>query len=301
MKAVLLNGYGSVDQLAYEEIPIPLAGAGEVLVKMASTSVNPIDYKIRRGDMKEIMPLQLPFIPGYDLAGQVVALGEGATSVKLDALVMGVTDYTYAEYVVCKAGILAPIPAGLDPNEAGAFPLVLQTGAQVIELGVTPRSGVRLLITGALGSVGRVAVHVARKHGAYVIAGVRSSQRAEAEKLGVSEVVAVDDESQLNNLKELDAVADTVGHEVIDRLIPHIRRNGVLATVVGKPKSADGRDLQVNEVWSTSNPKRLQELAGELARGEFTLPISKRLKLADIRQAHVLAEKGAAGKIVITP
>jgi NADPH:quinone reductase-like Zn-dependent oxidoreductase len=301
MKAVLLHGYGSVDQLVYEEVPIPLAGPGEVLVKMASTSINPIDYKIRRGDMQEIMPLQLPFIPGYDLAGQVVALGEGVTSVKLDALVMGVTDYTYAEYVVCKAGILAPIPAGLDPNEAGAFPLVLQTGAQLIELGVTPRSGVRLLITGALGSVGRVAVHVARKHGAYVIAGVRSSQRAEAEKLGVSEVVAVDDESQLNSLKELDAVADTVGHEVIDRLIPHIRRNGVLATVVGKPKSADGRDLQVNEVWSTSNPKRLQELAGELARGEFTLPISKRLKLADIRQAHVLAEKGAAGKIVITP
>jgi NADPH:quinone reductase-like Zn-dependent oxidoreductase len=301
MKAVLLNGYGSVDQLAYEEIPIPLAGAGEVLVKMASTSVNPIDYKIRRGDMKEIMPLQLPFIPGYDLAGQVVALGEGVTSVKLDALVMGVTDHTYAEYVVCKAGILAPIPAGLDLNEAGAYPLVLQTGAQLIELGVAPRSAVRLLITGALGSVGRVAVHVARKHGAYVIAGVRSNQRAEAEKLGVNEVVAVDDQSQLNSLKELDAVADTVGRDVIDRLIPHIRKNGILATVVGKPKSADGRDLHVNEVWSTSDPKRLQELAGELARGEFTLPISKRLKLADIRQAHTLAEKGAAGKIVITP
>ena len=301
MNAVLLHGYGSVDQLVYEEIPIPLAGAGEVLVKMASTSVNPIDYKIRRGDMKEIMPLQLPFIPGYDLAGQVVALGEGVTSVKLDALVMGVTDHTYAEYVVCKAGILAPIPAGLDPNETGAFPLVLQTGAQLIELGVAPRSAVRLLITGALGSVGRVAVHVARKLGAYVIAGVRSNQRAEAEKLGVNEVIAVDDESQLSSLNALDAVADTVGREVIDRLIPHIRKNGVLATVVGKPKSADGRDLQVHEVWSKSDPKRLQELAGELARGEFTIPISKRLKLAEIRQAHVLAEKGAGGKIVITP
>src|ERR1700733_3925038 len=227
MKAVLLNGYGSVDQLAYEEIPIPLAGAGEVLVKMASTSVNPIDYKIRRGDMKEIMPLQLPFIPGYDLAGQVVALGEGVTSVRLDALVMGVAEHTYAEYVVCKAGILAPIPAGLDPNEAGAFPLVLQTGAQLIELGVAPRPGGRLLITGALGSVGRVAVHVARKLGAYVIAGVRSNQRAEAEKLGVNEVIAVDDESQLSSLTALDAVADTVGREVIDHLIPHIRKNGV--------------------------------------------------------------------------
>jgi NADPH:quinone reductase-like Zn-dependent oxidoreductase len=301
MKAVLLQGYGSVDELAYEEVPIPVAGAGEVLVKMASTSVNPIDYKIRRGDMKDIMPLQLPFIPGYDVAGQVVALGEGVTTVKLDALVMGVTDYTYAEYVVCKAAILAPIPAGLDPNEAGAFPLVLQTGVQLIERGVAPRSTVRLLITGALGSVGRTAVHVAKQHGAYVIAGVRFNQRAEAEKLGVNEVVAVDDESQLSSLNELDAVADTVGREVIDRLIPHIRKNGVLATVVGRPKSADGRDLQVHEVWSEPDPKRVGELAGELVRGVFTIPISKRLKLAEIRQAHALAEKGAGGKIVITP
>jgi NADPH:quinone reductase-like Zn-dependent oxidoreductase len=267
MKAVLLHGYGSVDQLVYEEVPIPLAGAGEVLVKMASTSVNPIDYKIRRGDMQEIMPLQLPFIPGYDLAGQVVALGEGVTSVKLDALVMGVAEHTYSEYVVCKAEVLAPIPAGLDPNEGGAFPLVLQTGAQLIELGVAPRSASRLLITGALGSVGRTAVHVAKQHGAYVIAGVRSHQRAEAEKLGVDEVVAVDDEKRLDSLKELDAVADTVGRDVIDRLIPHIRKNGVLATVIGRPKSADGKDLQVHEVWSEPDAKRLEKLAAELARG----------------------------------
>ena len=301
MKAVQLHGYGSVDQLVYEEIPIPLAGAGEVLVKMASTSVNPIDYKIRRGDMQEIMPLQLPFIPGYDLAGQVVALGEGVTSVKLDAMVMGVTEHTYSDYIVCKAEILAPIPVGLDSSEAGAFPLVLQTGAQLIELGVAPRSGDRLLITGALGSVGRTAVHVAKQHGAHVIAGVRSSQRAEAEKLAVDEVVAVDDEKQLASLAELDAVANTVGRDVIDRLIPHIRKNGVLATVVGRPKSADGRDLQVHEVWSEPDAKRLEALARELARGEFTIPISKRFKLAEIRQAHALAEKGGGGKIVITP
>jgi NADPH:quinone reductase-like Zn-dependent oxidoreductase len=301
MKAVLLHGYGSVDQLVYEEVPIPLAGAGEVLVKMASTSVNPIDYKIRRGDMHEIMPLQLPFIPGYDLAGQVVALGEGVTSVKLDALVMGVAEHTYSEYVVCKAEVLAPIPAGLGPNEGGAFPLVLQTGAQLIELGVAPRSASRLLITGALGSVGRTAVHVAKQHGAYVIAGVRSHQRAEAEKLGVDEVVAVDDEKRLDSLKELDAVADTVGRDVIDRLIPHIRKNGVLATVIGRPKSADGKDLQVHEVWSEPGAKRLEKLAAELARGEFTIPISKSFKLAEIRQAHALAEKGGGGKIVITP
>jgi NADPH:quinone reductase-like Zn-dependent oxidoreductase len=300
MKAVLLHGYGGVDQLAYEEVPIPIAAAGEVLVKLFSTSINPIDYKIRRGEMKDDIPLQLPAILGYDLAGQVVALGEGVAGVKVDALVLALADHTYAEYVTCKAEGLARMPDGLNPVEAGVLPLVLLTGTQLIELGVRPSSGQRVLITGALGSVGRTGVHIAKKHGAYVIAGVRASQRAEAKKLGADEVVAVDED--LGELKDLDAVADTVGRDVIDRLIPHIRKNGVLATVVGAPKSAAGRDVQVHEVWSVADPHRLEELAQEIASGEFAIPIAKRFTLAEIRQAHVLAEKGgAAGKVLLTP
>jgi NADPH:quinone reductase-like Zn-dependent oxidoreductase len=299
MKAVLLHGYGGVDQLVYEEVPIPIAGAGEVLVKLSSASINPIDYKIRRGDMKEIIPVQLPAILGYDLAGQVVALGEGVTRVEVNALVMAVADHTYAEYVTCKERDLAHIPDGLNPVEAGVLPLGLETGTQLIELGVRPRSGERLLITGALGGVGRTAVHVAKKHGAYVIAGVRASQRAEAEKLGVDEVVAVDE--NLGRLKDLDAVADTVGRDVIDRLLPHIRKNGVLATVVGKPKAADGREVQVREVWATTDAPRLEQLAKEIASGEFVIPIAKQFSLAEIREAHQLAEKGAGGKVLLTP
>jgi NADPH:quinone reductase-like Zn-dependent oxidoreductase len=299
MKAVLLQGYGGVDQLVYEEVPIPIAGAGEVLVKLSSASINPIDYKIRRGDMRAIIPLQLPAILGYDLAGQVVALGEGVADVEVNAFVMAVADHTYAEYVTCKAKDLAHIPNGLNPAEVGVLPLVLETGTQLIELGVRPRSGDRVLITGALGGVGRTAVHTAKKHGAYVIAGVRASQQAEAEKLGVDEVVAVD--KDLAGLKDLDAVADTVGHEVIDRLIPYIRKNGVLATVVGKPKSADGHDVQVREVWATNDAPRLEQLANEIASGEFVIPIAKRFTLAEIHKAHELAEKGAGGKVLLTP
>jgi NADPH:quinone reductase-like Zn-dependent oxidoreductase len=299
MKAVLLHSYGGVDQLVYEEVPIPIAGAGEVLIKLSSTSINPVDYKIRRGEMKDIVPLQLPDILGYDLAGQVVALGEGVTKVKVDAFVSAVADHTYAEYVTCKAEILAQMPDGLNPAEAGVLPLVLLTGTQLIEVGVRPRSGERVLVTGALGNVGRTAVYIARKLGAYVIAGVRASQRAEAEKLGVEEVVAVDED--LGDLKELDAVADTVGHDVIDRLIPHIRKNGVLATVVGKPKSADGRNLQVQAVWSVPDAHRLEQLTQEIASGEFTIPIARRFTLAEIRQAHEVAEKGVAGKVLLTP
>jgi NADPH:quinone reductase-like Zn-dependent oxidoreductase len=301
MKAVLLNGYGNVDQLSYEEVPIPVAAEGEVLVKLTSTSVNPIDYKIRRGDMKTIMPLKLPTILGYDLGGQIVALGEGVTGIELDTLVMGVTANTYAEYVACKADILALMPEGLNPSDAGAFPLVLQTGAQLIEKGIGPQPGQRVLVTGALGGVGRTAIHIAKQRGAYVIAGVRASQQAEAANLNANEIVAVDNEQQVAGLKELDAVADTIGRDVIDRLIPRIKKNGILATVVGKPMSAHGRSLQVNEVWSQPDAKRLQQLAVEIARGDLTIPIARRLKLAEIRQAHELAEKGAAGKVVLTP
>jgi NADPH:quinone reductase-like Zn-dependent oxidoreductase len=302
MKAVLLHGYGSVDQLSYEEVPIPVAGTGEVLVKLISTSINPIDYKVRRGDMKNIMPLQLPAILGWDLAGQVVAVGKGVTSVKVDSLVLAVTGQTYAEYVTCKAEILAIMPDGLDSIEAGALPLVLTTGTQLIEKGINPRSGQRLLVTGALGSVGRTAVHVAKTHGAHVIAAVRASQRPEAVKLGADEIVALDDQKELDSLKELDAVADTIGHDVIDRLLPHLKKGGVLATVVGKPESAKGRpDLQVNEVYSQPDGKRLEQLAREIAQGAFTIPIARTLKLAEIRQAQELAEKGVNGKVLLTP
>jgi NADPH:quinone reductase-like Zn-dependent oxidoreductase len=301
MKAVLLHGYGSVDQLVYEDVPIPVAAADEVLVKLSSTSINPIDYKIRRGDMKDIMPLQLPTILGYDLAGQIVALGEGVAGIGLDTLVMSVVDHTYAEYVTCKAEILALMPEGLSRADAGALPLVLQTGAQLIEKGIGPKAGQRLLVTGALGSVGRTAVHVAKQHGAYVIAGVRARQRAEAAELGADQIVAVDNEQEIAALNKLDAVADTIGRDVIDRLLPCIKKNGILATVVGKPDSAGGYDVQVHEVWSEPDAKRLQQLAAEVVRGAFTIPISQRLKLSEIRQAQGLAEKGAAGKVVLMP
>jgi NADPH:quinone reductase-like Zn-dependent oxidoreductase len=301
MKAVLLHGYGSVDQLQYEEIPIPIAAPGEVLVKLMGTSVNPIDYKVRRGDMKDRMPLQFPAVLGRDLAGEVVALGRGVSSIEVDALVLALASKTYAEYVTCKAEYLARMPDGLDPREAGVLPLVVLTGTQLIEKGIAPRSGARLLVTGALGSVGRTAVHIAKQHGAYVIAGVRAAQRSEAGELGADEVVAVDNEEELRSLKELDAVADTIGREVIDRLIPRIRKNGILATVVGKPKSADGADVQVHHVLGQPDANRLEELTREVAQGKFTIPIGKRLKLAEIREAQDLAEKGSIGKVLLTP
>ena len=299
MKAVLLRGYGDVSQLSYEDVPDPVAAAGEVLVKTIAVSINPIDWKLRRGDLKEMMPLEFPTILGRDLSGEVVALGEGVEGLKVGERVFGLVNRSYAEYVVCKPVDLARTPENLDGIDAAALPLVVLTGSQVIEVGVRPRPGEIILITGAIGGVGRTAVHVAKQHGAHVIAGVRSSQRAEAEGLGADRVIALDDEKEIAALPELDAVADMVGHETIDRILLRIKKNGVLATVLGAPPSAEGRDLRVVSIWAQPDSVRLEELGREVARGLFSIPISKRFELSQIREAQQLAEKGGIGKIVL--
>src|ERR1035437_7047302 len=148
---------------------------------------------------------------------------------------------------------------------------------------------------------GRTAVHVAKQHGVHVIAGVRASQKKEAEGLGADRNIALDDEKEISGLPELDAVADMVGHETIDRILPHIRKNGVLATVLGAPAPTQGRDLRVVPVWAKPDSIRLEQLGREVAQGVFSIPISKRLKLSQIGEAQKLAEKGGIGKIVLTP
>jgi len=301
MKAVLLHGYGEVNQLSYEDVSLPVPAAGEVLVKTIAASINPIDWKLRRGELKEMMPIEFPAILGRDLSGEVVALGESVTGLKVGDRVFGLVNHSYAEYVACKPADLARTPDALDAIDAAALPLVLLTGAQVIEAGIQPRPGETILITGAIGGVGRTAVHVAKQHGVHVIAGVRASQKKEAEGLGADRVIALDNEKEISGLPELDAVADMVGHETIDRILPHIRKNGVLATVLGAPASTQGRDLRVASVWAKPDSTRLEQLGREVAQGVFSIPIGKRLKLSQIGEAQKLAEKGGIGKIVLTP
>lgn len=299
MKAVLLHGYGGVDQLEFGEAPQPRPGASEVLVKVASTSVNPIDYKLRDGSLKERMPLQFPYILGRDVAGTVEAVGDGVTQWKKGDRVLGLVNHAYAEYLVAKAEDLTPVPDGMKTEAAGALPLILITGAQLIELGVKPQAGQTVLVTGALGSVGRTAVFVAKQHGAKVIAGVRASQRTEAEQLGVEQVVSIDSDAEIAKLGEVDAIADTVDHEVIEKLLPHIRKGGRLGSVLGKPKGADERGIEVGAIMAKPDAKRLRELAEKVFGGELLIPIAAEYPLSDARAAQEKAEKGANGKVLM--
>jgi NADPH:quinone reductase-like Zn-dependent oxidoreductase len=153
MKAIQMHGYGGVDQLQYEDVPAPTAGPGEVLVKVAATSVNPIDWKIRRGNLKGMLTLQFPVIPGRDVAGEVVGVGAGVSNFKPGQKVMALTNRTYAELVAVPSAALATVPDGLELQQAGALPLVITTGAALIEH-VGPHSGQTVLVTGS-GAGGR--------------------------------------------------------------------------------------------------------------------------------------------------
>src|ERR1039458_4528178 len=121
MKAVLLRGYGDVNQLVYEDAPIPIPGAGEVLVKTIAVSLNPIDWKLRRGDLKAMMPLEFPAILGRDLSGEVAALGEGVGGLKVGERVFGLVDCSHAAYVGCKPVDLARTSENLDGIDAAAL------------------------------------------------------------------------------------------------------------------------------------------------------------------------------------
>ncbi len=301
MKAVQLHAYGDVDQLFYEEVEKPEPARGEVLVKVAATSINPVDWKIRRGDLQARRPLKLPVILGRDVAGTVVALGSGATGFQTGERVMGLVNRSYAEFLVASPETLTRIPRSLGIEEAAALPLVVLTGAQLIENGLQPQSGQTVLILGALGSVGRSAVHVAKQHGMKVIAGVRASQRKEARTLQVSQIVAVEEDLEIAALGEVDAIADTVGHGVVEKFLSHLRGNGVLATVVGSPDDVETKNIRVQTVWTQPDARRLYELAEAVARGEFSIPIAKKMKLSEVREAQAMAEAGGISKILLIP
>jgi NADPH:quinone reductase-like Zn-dependent oxidoreductase len=302
MKAVLIHEYGGPEVLRYEETDVPDYGDNEVLVRVRATSINPVDFKIRSGAAKARMPVEFPAILGRDLSGEVVASGRNVTGFPKGMRVMALANGTYAECTVAKADTLAPIPDALTFEQAGALPLVTLTGAQLIERAVKPAAGQTVLVTGALGGVGRSAVHVARKHGARVLAGVRSKEKEAASQLPVDGVAALDDEEEITRLRDLDAIADTVGGPTIQRLLKAIRPGGVLGSVLGKPDGADKYDIRVEPIMAIPDASRLYELADDAARQEFSIPIARIMPLSEVQEAHRIAESGGAGgKIILVP
>ncbi len=185
---------------------------------------------------------------------------------------------------------------------AAALPLVTLTGEQLVRLGTKIAKGQTVLVAGAVGSVGRAAVATAKEAGATVIAGVRKKQLEQAEELKAHEVLALDDEETLAKLGFLDAVADTVGGEIAQKLIGKIKPGGVFASVLGPPQNAKMHPaVELVAVMAKPDLESLYKLGESVAAGKFSIPIDRMIPLADAGKGQAAAEKGGVGKILLVP
>jgi NADPH:quinone reductase-like Zn-dependent oxidoreductase len=301
MKAIVVRAYGGPEVLKFEEYPDPVPGQGEVLVRVAASSVNPIDYKRRAGLTKDFYPIHFPGLIGVDMSGTVVKVGSGVEAFTVGNKVFAMADNTYAELCAVKADVLADIPVGLDLIQAAALPLVTVTGNQLLAAtGI--KAGQKVMVVGAVGNVGRSAVFTAKDRGAIVIAGVLKRQMEEAKTVGADQVVATDDESAIANLPPLDAVADTVGGRTAEKLIAKVKPGGVFASVAGTPQnSSEHPSVKAVFVFSKFDRETLQFMAEAVRDGKLVIPISLKLPLRKAAAAQAAAEKGGIGKILLVP
>src|SRR3984885_8868423 len=301
MKAIVVHQYGGPEVLRFEDYPDPVPGPGEVLVRVAAASVNPIDYKRRAGLTKDFYPMKFPGLIGIDMAGTAVKIGPEVEGFSVGDQVFAMADNTFAELCVVKAAVLAKVPKGLDLIQAAALPLVTTTGNQLLSAtGIKERQTV--LVVGAAGNVGRSAVFTAKARGAMVIAGVLKRQIDDAKTVNADQFVATDDDTAIANLPPLDAVADTVGRRTAETLIAKVKPGGVYASVVGAPQNAaEYSAVKVVEVFSKFDRKTLEFMAEAVRDGKLVIPISLKLPLREAAEAQAAVEKGRVGKVLLIP
>jgi NADPH:quinone reductase-like Zn-dependent oxidoreductase len=302
MRAVVLHEYGGPEKLKFEDkIPEPHVSGGTVLIAAAAASVNPIDWKVRSGARQKDVPLSFPAILGRDVSGVVRAVGPNVKHFKAGDRVLALSRATYAEFVAVDDSDVTHLPDGMDLADAAAIPLISLTGDQLVRLATNVKKGQVVLITGALGSVGRAAVHSAKKIGAQVIAGVRAKELDDARSLGVSDVLAIDDDNAVERFRPVDAIADTVGGEVAAKLIAKVKQSGSFgyASVLPESAAAQNPTVRITRVSARPDPSKVREFADDVRDGKFVLPIGRRMPLRDAAQAHVLGEKGGIGKILL--
>jgi NADPH:quinone reductase-like Zn-dependent oxidoreductase len=300
MKAIVIHEYGGPDVLRFEDFPDPVPGEGELLVRVIATSINPVDLMRRSGAAEGFFPLKFPGVIDVDLSGTVSALGPGVRGVSVGDRVFGIADKTYAELCVVKAANVAKIPDVLDAVDAAALPLVTTTGNQLITVGTDIRSGQTVLVTGAVGGVGRSAVFTAKERGAKVIAGVLKKRLQQAATIGADQVIATDDDAAIAKLPSLDAVADAVNGKTAETLLSKVKKGGVFASVRGAPQNAkDYPDVKVVPVYAQPDTKVLVHMAQAVKERRLVIPIGTKLPLKDAEKGHAAVAKGGSGKVIL--
>ncbi len=309
MKAVRIHKYGGIDELAYEDAPRPRPGAGEVLIRVLATTVNPFDCAVRAGYLSAYFNYTLPVILGTDASGVIEDVGSGVTEFKRGDVVYargGVTrDGANAEYVVVPATDVAAKPRSLDHVHAAALPHVSLTAWQALFELAELSKGQTVFIHAAAGGVGHVSVQLAKWRGAKVI-GTASVNMDFLRELGVDQAIdyaKTQFEKANGTVGRVDVVLDTIGGDTQERSWKMLKPGGILVSTVQAPSPEVAAAHGARHAMVTSTPpigKVLTEIAALVDSGRIKPRVSTVLPLQEIARAHEMIETHhTAGKIVM--
>jgi len=308
MKAAQINAYGGQEVLVTTgDAEKPKAGKGQVLIEVYAAGVNPFDWKVREGYMKEFIPLKLPATLGGDVAGIVAEIGESVSGFNIGDEVYGQANAaggqgSYAEFTTVTSGQLAPKPKSVDFITAAAIPLAGTSALQAITEHINLQSGQKILIHGGAGGIGSYAVQIAKHLGAYVATTASAEDADFVKKLGVDEVIDYKSEDFTAKISGYDAAFDTVGGETYTKSYQVLKQGGVIVSMAEQPDDELTKKYGVEAVTQQSKvtPERLVKLVELVDKGIIKVKIGKVFPLEKAGEALEYLKQGRhQGKVVI--
>ena len=296
MKAVCIHTFGGPDVLQFEEIDRPEPAAGELLIRVHAAGVNPVDWKIREGYMGK---LPLPTVMGRDFSGTVESLGSNVRDFRVGDEVFGEAasgSGTYAEYTIAESSQVARRPTVLNPISAASLPVAALTAWQALFDTAGLQAGQKVLIDGAAGGVGSLAVQFAKHKGAHVIGTASGQQAGFVRGLGADEVIDYQATQFDDIVHDVDVVFDTIGGDTQERSWQVLRRGGILVSIVQPPPPEKAAAQGVRGVFMRQNPRgdQLAQIADLVASGKVKVHVEKVLPLSEARKAQELSQSGHA-------
>jgi NADPH:quinone reductase-like Zn-dependent oxidoreductase len=306
MKAVQIREYGAASVLQYADIPDPQVNDDDVLIRVIGTSVNPVDWKIRAGHMKEMIKFPFPFTPGWDVSGVVESTGKSVTKFAVGDSVYSRPDIaragTYAELIAVRESEVAIKPQTISHIEAGVLPLAGITAWEAMVTVGKVAPGQRVLIHAASGGVGSLAVQIAKARGAFVIGTASAENRELVESLGADEFIDYKARPFQDAAKNIDLVFDTIGGATQENSWSTMNPNGMLVSITSPPPEATAVKHGVRSAFLFIGPNvsALNELTALIKQGKLRPIVGAEYALRDVQRAHELSESGRAkGKIAL--
>jgi NADPH:quinone reductase-like Zn-dependent oxidoreductase len=303
MKAIVYSEFGNSDVIKVIETQKPTIKDDEVLIKSAAISVNPADIKYRKGLMQQRLPVELPYIPGLDVAGTIEAIGSNVSRLRVgDRVFGGKMGHTYAEYVTLKESDTSVIPSDVSFNDAAALVIPVVTSYSFLIDNGEVKKGQRLFIQGITGGTGQVMLQMAKTLGLYVIGTASPSGIALVKSLGADEVIDYKNEDFTCLVKDIDLVIDLVGGETQINSFKTLKKGGKLFSGAMPPSQDLAKEYEVEArfISSTHSYKKLDYGMQLLKEGKIKPQLIKVMQFEEAAKAQDLLSKGGVnGKIIL--